>query len=118
MADRVLSRAEIVAALDAAGLKPAWLARQINESRQSVSSWLRDENPTRPTDATVWQKMSDAIANVTQSRGGIPEDIRRSGIDLAIAVLTGDQEAAIKLAPGLIRELSAPYGELGRKRKS
>lgn len=118
MAERVLSRAEIVAALESAGLKPAWLANQIGESRQVVSTWLRADNPAQPSDPTVWQKMSDALANITQSRGGIPEDIRRSGIDLAIAVLTGDSETAIRLAPGLIRELSAPYGEPVRKKKS
>lgn len=62
--------------------------------------------------------MSDALANVTQSRGGIPEDIRRSAIELAIAVLTGDQDEAIRLAPGLIRELSSPYGESKRKKST
>lgn len=116
MAERVLSRGEIVAALERAGLKPAWLANQIGESRQVVSTWLRAENPAQPSDPTVWQKMSDVIAGITQSRGGIPEDIRRAGIDLAIAVLTGDNDAAIKIAPTLIRELSAPYGEPARKK--
>lgn len=118
MADRILSRAEIVAALNGAGLTVSWLARQIDESRQNVTSWLKDENPTVPNDATVWQKMSDALSSITHSRGGIPDDIRRAGIDLAIAVLTGDQETAQKLAPGLIRELSSPYGESGRKKNS
>lgn len=118
VADRVLSRGEIVAALDAAGLKVAWLANQIGESRQVVSSWLRDSTPSQPHDPTVWQRISDVVSQITQSRGGIPEDIRRNGIDLAIAVLTGDQETAIRVAPSLIRELSAPYGEPGRKKKT
>lgn len=40
---------------------PAWLAREIGVTRQSVYMWLRGE--TKPYDPSVWDKMMLAIAN-------------------------------------------------------
>jgi hypothetical protein len=116
VSERVMARDEIVETLAALRLSKAWLATQIKESRQSVSNWLDIQNPTDPQDPTVWERMTSALMTMGKPKEVIPDDLREMGIEIALAVLSGDEDTARRLAPGLIRELSRPYGKHSGKK--
>lgn len=117
VADVVYSRGEILDALQSLGLTRAWLAARINESKQNVHNWLHPETPTEPQDPTVWQRMTDALVQMGRPKTAIPEDIKELGVELGLAVLSGDDETARRLAPQIIRELTRPYPDPGSRKK-
>lgn len=106
VADIIYTRGEVIEALQTLGLTRAWLAARINESKQNVHNWLNPSNPTDPQDPTVWERMTDALIQMGKPKTAIPDDLREMGIELGLAVLSGDDETARRIAPEIIRQLS------------
>lgn len=117
MADLIYRREEVLEALSTLGLTKAWLAARINESKQNVHNWLNPTNPTDPQDPTVWERMTEALVQMGKPRTLVPDEIRDMGIELGLAVLSGDDDTARRIAPQIIRELSRPYPDNKSRKK-
>lgn len=107
VADVIYTREQVIEALSDLGLTKAWLASQIKESKQAVHNWLNSEAPTEPQDPTVWERMTDVLTRMGRAPADmLTADLRQWAADISIATLTGDTQAALDIAPKILKELT------------
>ena len=82
----------------------AWLARKVDEHRQTVWNWLNQER--EPDDPGAWLKLVEALGLGAQANSELLEDARELALDV---LMTADNQDLKTKAANLIREISKQY---------
>ncbi len=119
VADVIYTRDQVIEALQDLNLTKSWLAGQIKESKQSVHNWLDSEAPTEPQDPTVWERMTEVLTRMGRAPADmLTADLKQWAADISIATLTGDTQAALDIAPKILRELTKARPDPRSRKKS